>query len=420
MIKISKYTKLGILVIASLAILVWGINYLKGIDILKRNTTYYVVYEKIDGLLESSSVNINGYEVGQVSNIEFMSDYSGRLIVTLSLQGDFKIAKESKAKIVSSDIMGTKSIRLEIVHTAEYYQENDTIPGDIESDLKEQVSMQVLPLKKKAEELIASLDSAISVVTYVFNERTRQNLAQSFENINRTIANIESLSVELNKSVGSGKINSIMENIDSISGSIKQNSGHFTNVITNLSALSDSLARLSISPMFDDIKSSVAGINSLVQKLQTNESSAGLLLNDPALYQNLNMLAGSLDLLLKDVRTNPKRYVHFSAFNLGKDVYITPKPEAQAGKKDQAIYKIHLISSPAKLSTESAFFKGLGPIEELKVNQTYNYLAGESTDFHQITQLLQTAKINFPDANLVAFKNGRKIKLEKAVKNQAK
>lgn len=420
MIKISKYTKLGILVIACLAILVWGINYLKGIDILQKNTIYYVVYEKIDGLLESSSVNINGYEVGQVSEIEFMNDYSGRLIVTLSLQGDFKIAKGSKAKIVSSDIMGTKSIRLEIVHTAEYYQENDTIPGDTESDLKEQVSMQVLPLKKKAEELIASLDSAITVVTYVFNERTRQNLAQSFENINRTIANIESLSVELNKSVGSGRINSIMENIDSISGSIKQNSGHITNVITNLSALSDSLSRLSISPMFDEIKSSVAGINSLVQKLQTNESSAGLLMNDPALYQNLNMLAGSLDLLLKDVRTNPKRYVHFSAFNLGKDVYITPKPDGLSMGKDQVIYKIHLISSPARLSTESTFFKGLGPIEELKVNQTYNYLAGESTDFQQITQLLQTAKNNFPDANLVAFKNGRKIKLEKAVKNQAK
>jgi len=93
MIKISKYTKLGFLVIACLTILVWGINYLKGIDILKRNTIYYVVYEKIDGLLESSAVNINGYQVGQVSEIKFLGDYSGRLLATLSLQGDFKIAK---------------------------------------------------------------------------------------------------------------------------------------------------------------------------------------------------------------------------------------------------------------------------------------------------------------------------------------
>ena len=417
MIKISKYTKLGLLVIACSTILIWGINYLKGIDILKRNTNYFVVYEKIDGLLESSSVTINGYQVGQVSKIEFLSDYSGRLIATLSLQGDFKIAKGSTAKIASSDIMGTKSIRLEIVHSGEYYNENDTIPGNTEGDLKEQVSMQVLPLKKKAEELIASLDSAITVVTYVFNKRTRENLTESFENINRTVANIESSSSELNKIISSGKINSIVENLDSITSSIKQNSGNITNVIKNLSALSDSLSKLNISPVFEEIRSSVAGVNSILQKLNTTESTAGLLINDPVLYQNLNSLAGSLDLLLKDVRNNPKRYVHFSAFNMGKDVYITAKP-SQPESKNEIVYKIHLISSPARLSTESTFFKGLGSIEEIKVSETYNYMAGKSTNFGEITKLLETAKINFPDANLVAFKNGRKIKLEKAIKNR--
>lgn len=418
MIKISKYTKLGLLVIACLTILVWGINYLKGIDILKRNTTYYVIYEKIDGLLESSSVNINGYEVGQVSEIKFLSDYSGRLIATLSLQGDFKIAKGSTAKIVSSDIMGTKSIRLEIVHTAEYYNENDTIPGVTESDLKEQVSMQVLPLKKKAEELIASFDSVLTVVTYVFNERTRKNLTESFENINRTIANIESVSAELDKSMGQGKLVSIVGNIDSISSTLKQNSGNITNVIKNMSALSDSLSQLNISPLFEQMRSSVAGINTIIQKLNASESSAGLLINDPKLYQNLNSLAASMDLLLKDVRNNPKRYVHFSAFKMGKDVYISDKTDPSE-TVSPVVYKINLISSPAPLSKESTFFKGLGPIEEIKLNHTYNYLAGESTNFDQITQLLETAKINFPEANLVAFKNGKRIKLEKAIKNLA-
>ncbi len=416
MIRISKYSKLGFLVIACLAILVWGINFLKGIDILKRNTSYYVIYNKIDGLITSGAVTINGYQVGQVSEINFLSDYSGRLIATLSLQGDFKIAKGSTAKIVSSDIMGTKSVKLEIVHSAEYYNEFDTIPGDTESDLKEQVSMQVLPLKKKAEELLASLDSAITVVTYIFNKQTRENLSESFENINRTIANIEASSNELKIIIGSGRINSIVENLDSITGTIKQNSSNISNIIHNLSSLSDSLSKLDISPVFEEISSTIAGVNTIIQKLNTTESSAGLLLNDPVLYQNLNNLTGSLDMLLKDVRNNPKRYVHFSAFNMGKDVYITAKP-GQVEEKDKVIYKVFLISSPAKLSTESVFFKGLGPIEEIKLSETYNYMAGKSTDFEQISKLLQAAKINFPNANLVAFKNGRKIKMEKALKN---
>lgn len=419
MIKISKYTKLGFLVIACLAILIWGINFLKGIDILRRNTNYFVVYEKIEGLLKSSQVNINGFGVGQVSDIAFLNDNSGRIIVTLSLHGDYKIAKGSMARIVSSDIMGTKSIKIDIVHTGEYYKENDTIPGTTEGDLKEQVSMQVLPLKKKAEELIASLDSALTVVTYVFNQRTRENLSQSFENINRTVANIESASAELNRIIGSGKINSIVGNIDSITGSIKQNSGNITNIIKNLSALSDSISKLNVSPLFNEIKSSVAGLNGVIKKLNTNDNSAGMLLSDQALYENLVSLTNSLDLLLKDVRSNPKRYVHFSAFNVGKDVYITAKP-GQADNKNEIIYKVHLISSPARLSTESTFFKGLGPIEEQKVSETYNYLAGKTSDFDQINKLLATAKINFPDANLVAFKNGRKIKLEKAIKIQPK
>ena len=415
MIRISKYTKLGFLILACLIILVWGINYLKGIDIFKRNTNYYVVYDRIEGLLKSSSVTINGYQVGQVSEINLMKDYSGRLFVKLSLQGDYKIAKGSIAKIVSSDIMGTKSIKMEIVHSGEYYKPNDTIPGATEGDLKEQVSMQVLPLKKKAEELIASLDSALTVITYVFNKETRDNLTESFENINRTVANIESASAELNKIMGSGKINSIVTNLDSITMSINQNSGQISNIIKNFSSLSDSLSKLNISPVFAEISSSVAGINKIIQKLNTTDSSAGLLINDPVLYQNLNNLSSSLDLLLKDVRNNPKRYVHFSAFNIGKDVYITAKPSTP-DEKNQIIYKVHLISSPAKLSTESAFFKGLGRIEEMKVNETYNYMAGKSTDFDSISAILETARINFPDATLVAFKNGRKIKLEKAIK----
>lgn len=418
MIKISKYTKLGFLVIACLTILIWGINYLKGIDLLKKSSNYYVIYEKIDGLLKSSTITINGFQVGQVTEFGFLGDYSGRLLVTMSIEGDFKIAKGTTAKIVSSDIMGTKSIKLEIVHSGEYYQPDDTIPGATESDLKEQVSMQVLPLKKKAEELIASLDSAITVVTYVFNERTRENLSQSFENINRTIANIESASSELKTMMGNGKINSIVTNLDSISTTIKQNSGQIANIIRNLSSLSDSLSKLNISPVFAEISSSIAGLNAIIQKLNTTESSAGLLINDPVLYQNLNNLAGSLDLLLKDVRNNPKRYVHFSAFNIGKDVYITAKPSAPQ-EKDQIIYKVHLISSPAKLSTESPFFKGLGTIEENKVSETYNYLAGKTSDFGEITKMLDTARINFPNASIVAFKNGRKLKLEKAIKKEA-
>jgi phospholipid/cholesterol/gamma-HCH transport system substrate-binding protein len=417
MIKISKNTKLGFLILACLAILIWGINFLKGIDLFKQNSSYFVVYERIDGLLESSLVTVNGYQIGQVSNIELMDDNSGRILATLSLSGNFKISKGSSARIVSSDLMGTKAVKLIISQSTDYYKSNDTIPGSIEGDLKEQVSMQVLPLKNKAEELIASLDSTLAVITYVFNERTRDNLKESFENINRTIANIESASNELNKVISSGKVNSIVTNLDGITGTINKNSKEITTIIKNLSVLSDSLSKLEINPLFAQIDSTVTGLNHIVQKLNSEESTAGQLLNDPSLYNNLNSLTGSLDLLLKDIRNNPKRYVHFSAFNIGKDVYITSRP-ATPEEKDKIIYKVYLISSPAKLSVESALFNGLGKIEEAKSNEIYLYYAGKTPDFEVASELLKSARTNFPDATIAAFKNGRKLKLEKALKNR--
>ena len=416
MIKISKYTKLGFVVISCMAILIWGINYLKGIDLLKKSDDYYVIYEKIDGLLESSTVTINGYKVGQVTDIDFASDYSGRILVTMSLTGNFKIAKGSTAKIISSDIMGTKSIQLEIIHSGEYYAPDDTIPGSVEGDLKELVSMQVLPLKQKAEELIASMDSALTIVTAVFNKQTQKNLTESFENLNRTIINIQSASAELNKIMSNGKINSIVTNLDHVTGTFSKNSAQITTIIKNLSSLSDSLAKLEISPVFEQISSSVAGIDTIIQKLNSKESSAGLLMNDPVLYDNLSNLTGSLDLLLKDVRNNPKRYVHFTGFKMGKDVYVTAKP-GSPDAKNQITYKVALISSSVKLPTESELFKGLGAIEEIKEGDTYQYRTGSSPDFYAASELLDQARINFPDANMVAFKNGKNIKLEKAIKN---
>ena len=183
--KLSKYVKLGILMVFTIFVLIWGLSYLKGHDFFKPVDYYYSRYERVDGLQESSLVTVNGYRVGNVKDIRFANDKSGDLIVTFMIDNDFRIPVKSIARIVSSDIMGSRSVKLVFSGEEAYYQAGDTIPGEIESDLKEQVSMQVLPLKYKAEELLSTLDSAITVLTVIFNEDAREDLAESFENINR-------------------------------------------------------------------------------------------------------------------------------------------------------------------------------------------------------------------------------------------
>ncbi|HYQ55926.1 MAG TPA: MlaD family protein [Draconibacterium sp.] len=205
--KNSKFTKLGILIVFSLAVLIWGLSYLKGNDIFKQNDYYHVYYDRVDGLVKSNEVTLNGYQIGQVDEVKFAPDKSGRLIVSFSVNSDFKIPVKSVARIISSDIMGTRSIEIVYSGEADVYQSNDTIPGSIEAGLKDQVSMQVLPLKNKAEELLSTVDSAITVLTVIFNEDARENLTTSFARINQTVENIEATTSDLQEIMASEKEN---------------------------------------------------------------------------------------------------------------------------------------------------------------------------------------------------------------------
>jgi phospholipid/cholesterol/gamma-HCH transport system substrate-binding protein len=186
----SKYTRLGILITLSLVILFWGLSFLKGNDIFQRKNEFHVIYDRVDGLTSSNDVILSGYKIGQVRNIRFMPDNTGRLVVTFIIDSSIELPVGTIAQIISSDIMGTRSIRLLLGDRETIHHSNDTIPGAVEQDLKEQVSMQVLPLKNKAEELLSSLDSAVTGLAFLFDDEARKNFAESFDNINQTIFNI--------------------------------------------------------------------------------------------------------------------------------------------------------------------------------------------------------------------------------------
>ena len=205
--KVSKITKLGILIVASVAILIWGLSYLKVNDIFKRSNSYHVVYDRIEGLTPSGDVELSGFKIGQVQKIRFMPDNSGRLVVTFMIDSSVRLPENTVAQIISSDLMGTRSIKLNLGKSDRFYNSYDTIPGAVERDLKEEVSMQVLPIKNRAEDLLGTLDSALTVLTVIFNEDARKNLSESFENINQTIFNIEKTTSDLQEIVSSKRGN---------------------------------------------------------------------------------------------------------------------------------------------------------------------------------------------------------------------
>jgi phospholipid/cholesterol/gamma-HCH transport system substrate-binding protein len=283
--------------------------------------------------------------------------------------------------------------------------------------LKEQVSMQVLPLKNKAEQLLSSLDSAITVVTYVFNEKTRQNLSESFEHINQTIENLKETSGMLNELLKGqyGNIEGTLANLRQITDTLNKSSGDFHNILTNASKISDSLATVNMGQLFASLSASANGLNQIIQKVNANEGTAGLLVNDTVLYNNLTRLSQSLDDLFNDLRNNPKRYVHFSAFDLGKEIYTSPRKPADT-TTPKYTYRVNLMSSATRVSMENPLFKQFQPVEEMQISGIFNYVTRETPDFNTVSRLNDQARKIFPDASIVAFKNGHPVRLEKALK----
>lgn len=417
--KIKKYTRLGILIVFAIAALIWGLSFLKGNDIFKQKSYYHVIYERIDGLNESNKITLNGYQIGQVSSIVFLPDGSGKLLVTLMIDSDFRIPVNSVAQIISSDIMGTRSVKIVLSQNQELYVSNDTIPGAIESDLKEQVSMQVLPIKNKAEQLLGTIDSAITILTVIFNEDARQNLSESFKNINQTVVNIEKTTADLQEIISTEKSNvkQIITNIDVITTTFRENTENLNRVMNNLTAFSDTLSKISISPILTNISEASTQILATIEKLNSNDNTAGLLLNDDSFYHSLNDLSNSLNSLLKDVQANPKRYLQFSAIDLGKEVYINA--EGSTTPKN-IVFKVHLISTDIKIPLDSEIFNGLGEVEEYSASGVFSYLLGATNSYAEIIEIREKARKSFQDASVVAFKNGRLIKLERALNSLRK
>ena len=413
--KNAKYTKLGILIVFSFAVLIWGLSYLKGNDIFKQNDYYHVYYNRIDGLVKSNDVTLNGYKVGQVTDIQFAPDNSGRLIVTFSVNSSFKIPVKSTARIISSDIMGTRSIEIVYSGESELYESNDTIQGSIEAGLKDQVSMQVLPLKNKAEELLSTVDSAITVLTIIFNEDARENLTTSFAKINQTVENIEATTADLQEIMASekGNVKNIVSNIEELTSTFKNNAAEFEATIQNLNRFSDTLANVSVTPVLNNLANASAEIENILEKLNSDDNSAGLLLNDDELYQSINTLSENMGFLIGDIQQNPKRYLQVSAFDFGKEVYINTKDDASS--KD-IVFKVHLLSTKTHLGTDAEIFEEIDDVEEFTTGNVYNYLTGATSKYSEIEEIYQNLRLQFPESSIIAFKNGQLIKLKKALK----
>ncbi len=336
-VRISREIKIGLVFFITLALFIWGLNFLQGRSFYKKQLEFFAVYDRVDGLLPSNPVNVNGLQVGKVVDLYFASDTSAKIIVKFNVADNLLIPRNSIARIYSQDLMGSKAINLKLGTSSEYCVNGDTLSASIEEGLKEEVNKQVQPLKRKAENLLLSIDSMVTVIQYVFNEELRDDLTRSIASIRRTINNLESTTYKIDTLVQTqeSRLAEIIDNIESITKNLSNNNENISNILYNFSAISDTLAKAKISETLLTTNQTLRDISSVLQRIENGEGTIGMLINDDSLYNRLVGSAGELNLLLEDMKLNPGRYVRFSVFGKSdkKTPYVPPGEEPVDDKK---------------------------------------------------------------------------------------
>mgnify|MGYP006439533235 CR=1 FL=1 len=314
--KYSKEIKAGLIALVAFFALFWGVNFLKGSSIFEQDRNFYAVYGKVDGLMSSRPVNVNGFQVGRVGKIKFHPDGSGRLLVKILMDKDIPVPGDSKAKIYSSDLLGEKAIRLELGQSPDLAQPGDTLVSSTELSLTEEVNKQVAPIKRKAERLLGSIDTTLVLLQGFLNSETKKNFTQTFQSINRSFTSLEHSVKNFDTTLTYSKdeLVSTVKNVEKVTSTFADNSGKIDTTIRNLNQISDSLAQIRIVETFSKLDRTLNKAESVLAKVDEGKGSAGKLINNPEVYDNLAKATNQLNLLLLDLKYNPQRYINISIF----------------------------------------------------------------------------------------------------------
>ncbi len=311
--KYSREVKTALLAIIAILMLIFGYSFLKGKNLLESSRTFYAVYDDVEGLSPSSTVTINGLKVGQVTAIDFLNE-KGKLIVTFTVEKDFPFSESSIAEVYGGGLIGGKSLAIiPKFDKSRIAESGDTLQSKTEEGIMELVNERLTPLQEKVESTVVSIDSLFNSLNKVLDEDSRQDLKSSLSDLSSTVNSFKGTSAALNKLVtgNSDKLDRTFTNLDEMS--------------TNLNHFSDTLAQVNLKGMTDDLESVIADFEQVSNKLSSGEGTAGKLLNDDKVYDNLDRATKQMEQLLQDIKLNPRRYVRFSLFGKKPEPYHAPE-----------------------------------------------------------------------------------------------
>ena len=310
--KLTREIKTAILVISTILLFIWGYSFVKGKDLLDKYKTFYVEYENVEGLSPSASVTINGLIVGKVTKISLNKE-TGKLMVQLQLKTDFPISKTSTALIYKPGFIDGKQIAIRPnLEDKSVSADGQVLVGTAELDLTEALKKQLLPLQVKFEMVMKNADNLLTGINNVLDNKGQQDLKVSLSELSKTMEQFHKASSSINAILddNKGEIKGVVTNLNKVS--------------SDFSKISDSLNKADLGKTAKNLQKTLENVDKMMAGIQAGKGTMGKLINDEALYNNLEKTSKELELLLEDIRLHPTRYVNVSVFGKKNKPYVAP------------------------------------------------------------------------------------------------
>ena len=293
--KLTKEIKIALVAIVGILILYFGINFLKGMNLFSTNNTYFITFDDIQGLGASTPIYADGYKVGTVDGLEYDYKENGPIKVKVDIIKDLRIPQGSKAEIVK-DLMGNLQVNLLLANNPrERVEPGGVIPGAVNGGMMDKAA-NLIPV---VEKMLPKLDSILTSVNALLADPA---LAASLHNVETITSNL---------TVSTRELNTLMVGLNKqVPGMVRKANG----VLDNTNRLTANLASLDVQGTLNKVNQTLESAHQFTEKLNSNQGSLGLLMNDTKLYDNLTSTMGHADSLVIDLKAHPKRYVHFSVF----------------------------------------------------------------------------------------------------------
>ena len=300
--------KVGLVGLGVLILLFFGIKFLKGIDIFNKEVNYYVLYKDVSGMHQSNYIYLNGMKVGYIKSIKAMDNRAENFLVTISISSKVNMTKDSKIVLFNAEMLGSKALRLELGQ-GELLHKGDTIKGEREVGMLDKLGTAITPMAE-------NLDSILSATKSILNQQNRDNIQRTLANLESTSRKLNELSRQFDGLVDSekSKIRNIIANTESITSNLKDNNERLSNIISRIDQITDTVAQANIGSTLSETSRTIERLNKVLGIIENGKGNLGLLINDEGLYRNLSESAKKLDALIEDIKANPKKYVKISVF----------------------------------------------------------------------------------------------------------